>query len=450
MAKVFISYSRKDRDFVRRLGDALAAHACEAWVDWKDIPLTAEWQQEIFANIEAADNFAFVISSESVVSANCKREIAHAAANNKRMVPIYHQLVPDEAIPEPVAKFQRIDFCNENHFDSKLAAVVKALDTDLAWVQAHTRLLTRAKEWERDARDGSLLLRGKDLRDAEQWVAKSAEREPNPTTLHTQYILASRQAATRLQRVIVGAVAVAFLIAVGLAIYAFRQRNIAQLEKKDADRQRELVTASEKEATRQKEVAVKNEGEAKRQERTAKEETAKAVRQATIANARELVSASLLNLRVDPDLSLLLAMHAVAATWSLDRTALPEAEDQLHRAIFSSHLRLSLNVNRGAVLSVAWNPDGRHIAVGNGDPTAQVWDADQGKVMLTLTTDQIGVDSVGWSPDGKRLVTGSGWDDTAKVWDVTTGKVLMNLSGHGGHVESVAWSPDGKHRKTVV
>ena len=57
MAQVFISYSRKDKEFVRHLGDALVAQKREAWVDWKDIPLTAEWQQEIFNNIEAADNF---------------------------------------------------------------------------------------------------------------------------------------------------------------------------------------------------------------------------------------------------------------------------------------------------------------------------------------------------------------------------------------------------------
>ena len=53
MAEVFISYSRMDKDFVRRLQDALAAQKREAWVDWKDIPLTAEWQWEIFTNIDA-------------------------------------------------------------------------------------------------------------------------------------------------------------------------------------------------------------------------------------------------------------------------------------------------------------------------------------------------------------------------------------------------------------
>lgn len=67
-----MSYSRKDKDFVRRLNDALVGQKREAWVDWKVIPLTAQWQQEILANIETTENFVFVISPESAASPNCK------------------------------------------------------------------------------------------------------------------------------------------------------------------------------------------------------------------------------------------------------------------------------------------------------------------------------------------------------------------------------------------
>jgi hypothetical protein len=55
----------------------------------------------------------------------------------------------------------------------------------------------RAKEWERNGTDSSFLLRGKDLSEAEQWMVRSAEKEPKPMALHSQYILTSRQAATR-------------------------------------------------------------------------------------------------------------------------------------------------------------------------------------------------------------------------------------------------------------
>lgn len=81
MADVFISYSRKDRGFVRKLHDALAKLNRDTWVDWEDIPLSAAWLQEIYAGIDAADNFVFVISPESVDSTTCQQEISRAATN---------------------------------------------------------------------------------------------------------------------------------------------------------------------------------------------------------------------------------------------------------------------------------------------------------------------------------------------------------------------------------
>ena len=43
MSDVFISYSRRDIDFVRHLFDQLTARDREAWADWQDIPPTADW-----------------------------------------------------------------------------------------------------------------------------------------------------------------------------------------------------------------------------------------------------------------------------------------------------------------------------------------------------------------------------------------------------------------------
>ncbi|MBV9465035.1 MAG: toll/interleukin-1 receptor domain-containing protein, partial [Solirubrobacterales bacterium] len=38
MTAVFISYSRRDQGFVKRLHDALKSRQYEVWVDWEDIP----------------------------------------------------------------------------------------------------------------------------------------------------------------------------------------------------------------------------------------------------------------------------------------------------------------------------------------------------------------------------------------------------------------------------
>jgi WD40 repeat protein len=385
MAEVFISYSRKDKDFVRRLGDALAEHKREAWVDWKDIPLTAEWQQEIFRNIESAGSFLFVISPDSVASANCHREIDHAAANNKRMVPILYRSVPDGLVPDVLGKFQRIDFVDDGQFESHLAALVKALDTDLARVQSHTRLLARAKEWEREAKDKSFLLRGKDLRDAELWIAKSGGGDPQPTGLHSQYILLSRRTATRLQRIIIGVVTVASIIAAGLTVYTF----MVQRLKEDA-----------------------------------------------LARSLSEKSATILSKEGDTALAGLLALESVK------RSSTDEGAQALRNALV--YLRKTRTFFGGgtAVSDVAFSPDSnRLVTVGDeNDPTARVYDVDSGKELLRLRHDGQVMESA-FSPDAKVLLTGSK-DNTARVWDAASGREL-NRFQCGSEVTAVAISKQG-------
>ena len=82
MTDVFISYSRKDKAFVQVLNQALTNSKYDAWVDWENIPLTADWWEEIKAGIEAADTVIFVISPASIASKVCGQEIDHAAENN--------------------------------------------------------------------------------------------------------------------------------------------------------------------------------------------------------------------------------------------------------------------------------------------------------------------------------------------------------------------------------
>ena len=93
MSDVFISYSRRDIDFVRHLFGQLQAHDCEPWADWQDIPPTADWLAEIYRGIEAANTFLFVVSPDSVASEICTLEIEHAVKHNKRLVPAVWQEV---------------------------------------------------------------------------------------------------------------------------------------------------------------------------------------------------------------------------------------------------------------------------------------------------------------------------------------------------------------------
>src|SRR5215203_618922 len=218
MADVFISYAREDQDFVRRLQKALEEHHRNTWIDWKDIPLTAKWKQEVFSAIDNADSYAAVISPDFIVSKPCQEELDHAAHDNKRMVPLWHRDVADEEVPSDLAAHQYVLLRESDDFEDSFERLLEALDTDLEWVHFHTRLLSGAKEWDKGGRDPSFLLRGKTLEEAERWQSKEAEKEPKLTSLQKEYILASRQAQTKFHSrlLVAGALVLIVVIVLGL------------------------------------------------------------------------------------------------------------------------------------------------------------------------------------------------------------------------------------------
>lgn len=226
MSDVFISYSRKDQVFVKNLCAELANQKREAWVDWQGIPPTAEWLAEVYSAIDAADAFILVISPDSASSEICQLEIQHAIQQNKRLIPILLKEVDPVDLHEDVRKINWLRM-DENSIKSSLQDLLKALDTDLDWVSDHTRLTVRAAEWDRHDRDASRLLRGKDLESAEQWLAIAPDKSLDPTSLQSRYITASRQMSSQRQRRLLAGIAAAFVVAIGLAIFAWMQRNTA-------------------------------------------------------------------------------------------------------------------------------------------------------------------------------------------------------------------------------
>ena len=55
MSDVFISYSRKDAEFVSVLEQALRARGKEPWVDTDDIGPATNWREEIHLGVQASD-----------------------------------------------------------------------------------------------------------------------------------------------------------------------------------------------------------------------------------------------------------------------------------------------------------------------------------------------------------------------------------------------------------
>ena len=77
--------------------------------------------------------------------------------------------------------------------------------------------------------------------------------------------------------------------------------------------------------------------------------------------------------------------------------------------------KMRLIGNTGIIFSTAFSPDGRILASGNDDFTIQLWDANTGEQIATLTGHLERVWSVAFSPDGKTLASGSD-DGTVLLW----------------------------------
>jgi len=96
------------------------------------------------------------------------------------------------------------------------------------------------------------------------------------------------------------------------------------------------------------------------------------------------------------------------------------------------------------VLDVVWSPDGTRIASADSIARVIVWNAADGRELLTYDghwpgTGDHPVWRLSWSPDGKRIAS-LGTD--MQVWCAETGELLLKEGGNDSGW-GISWSPDG-------
>lgn len=489
MADFFLSYSRRDGEVVRRVERALADRERDVWVDWDDIPDTAEWWAEVEAGIEGADAFVFVISNSSAASEVCRREFEHAQRHGKRLIPLVIEEVHPSQLPRGLADFNWIFMREQDEFEEAMRRLNNALETDLDRVRGHTRLLTRAVEWNDRGRDRNLLLRGGDLEAAEALMARGAVDPPRPTLLMGEYVSAGRQAAVRRRRVMSVAGTLILAGAATLTVIALVQRAQAIDQRRDAT-SRELSAAALLALETDPELSLLLATRAADVEPT--EQAVEALREALVASharasldygasARVIAAASPKAQRVvtvrDRGEARLWEAHtgrllarlrghngiASSATFSSDgRFALTAAQDGTSRvwdARRGRKLAVLRNVHRGSgtrytehrLTGASFDPEARRVVTQEfPDGIVRLWDWRREQVIRDLIGHEGPTNEAVFSPDGQRLAT-CGQDGTARLWDASSGRQMAVLRGHGGtHVGHVAFTPDGERIVTTT
>lgn len=453
---LFISYSRQDAPLVRRLHEALAARGRETWVDWEGIPPSAEWMREIEAAIDAAEAVVFLLSPASAASAVCRQEVAHAGAGNKRLLPVVCADVSPAHTPDALARLNWIWMRPGDDFAAAVETLLQAVDTDLDWVRAHTRLLVRAVEWQARAQDVSLALRGTDLLQAEQWLMQGPQRSPAPTELQTRYILESRrQAAQRRFRLLAAGTATLVSMAVlGTLFVVQRQATAMQAQVASA---RRLAAVSER-------LRVEPGFEANRtpSPTLSLQLAAEATRRALAAGNRSL--------EVDLALRRALAVAAQALPLPPPAEAPGHAFEQL---VFTGQRLLAAaagplvtsrwdaagltavggSKRRASADQVALSPDGSFMATvgfGQRPGAVELWEADAEEPLARLPELDGQVDALAVMPGGSHVAVSSsvfdshtqGWSPPrTRVWRRSSSRFVAELPGVGQPV----FSPDGLH-----
>jgi len=443
MADIFISYSRADQAFVKVLHRALTRSQYDTWVDWEDIPLTADWWREIQGGIEAADTFIFIISSDSIASKVCRQEMEYAVANHKRLMPVVRRDDFDPAkIPPDLGRHNWLFFRETDAFDAAFQALVQALDTDLDYVKVHTRLLVRAKEWEARGRAEDYLLRGNDLETTEVWLSQSAGKSPSPTALQQDYVYRSRQTETARQHQAKRRLQIFGGVASGLALAALAAAGLALQQRQKALRQEQLAYQQSKLAfAHQLAVEAQNTTQSRilsqKESRTDTQETA-------LAFGLDSLPRELAKILADENPRQLL--------FSPQRTFIAVISNAFDLRVWhvpSERTVLSWGADDPDVVDVGYSPDETLLTVATVDGVLHIWttNPESYNKKATLPAHVAGLTDTAFSPDGSLLAT-AGKDGTFKLWAIpkilTARQMQISQAQHREPIRSLTFSPDGQ------
>ncbi|MBL8153012.1 MAG: toll/interleukin-1 receptor domain-containing protein [Anaerolineae bacterium] len=88
MKRIFISYSRRDKQFATRLAQSLTNNGADVWIDMEDIPAGVKWSTAIQQGLKTCDIMLVIVSPDAMQSTNVEDEWQYYLDRGKPILPI--------------------------------------------------------------------------------------------------------------------------------------------------------------------------------------------------------------------------------------------------------------------------------------------------------------------------------------------------------------------------
>lgn len=119
-----------------------------------------------------------------------------------------------------------------------------------------------------------------------------------------------------------------------------------------------------------------------------------------------------------------------------------ESHDELPTGLdYTSFVRLrKFGTYKFKSQSLAFSPDGKHVATGGKMEFIHVREVTSRSIVLTISGVAKGVEYLSYSPDGEFLAAANG--KQVKLWSASSGKHLRDIGSYESDISGVAISPD--------
>lgn len=111
--EVFLSHSSRDRQFARRLAEALRAHGVPVWYSEASLVGAQQWHDKIGAALARCDWFLILLSPNATRSEWVKRELHYALRTARyadRIVPLRYRKCNVDKLSWTLDSFQAVNF----------------------------------------------------------------------------------------------------------------------------------------------------------------------------------------------------------------------------------------------------------------------------------------------------------------------------------------------------